>query len=245
MSRSLQKYLDHVMIYANRKQDDAAKIRLELEDHLRQKTTELEAQGAASEDAVARAIKAHGTVRTVGYGLRKGFPLLDVRTEGTARGVVAIGPRAVGVIAFGNVAVGLFAFGNIGLGLISFGAVALAGLVSVGGLSLAPLGVGVGLAAVGRVACGVIAGGGVAVGLSVPWAIDHISFLEGDNGLQFLQHFRTFARDGTGNFVVILLAMWLFMVFPFLNGIMCSIKREEYRRIKKADPDIDVSVTWL
>ena len=244
MSRALQKYLDHVMIYANRKEEDTAKIRVELEDHLRQKITELEAQGLPSEDAVSRAIKAHGTVRTVGYGLRKGFGLLDVRTEGTARGFVAIGPRAVGVIAFGNVALGLFAFGNISLGLVAFGALALAGSVSVGGASLAPLGVAVGLAAVGRVACGVIAAGGVAVGLSVPWAIDHISFLEGDNGLQFLQHFRTFARNGTGNFVVILLAMWFFMVFPFLRGIMCSIRRDEYRRIKKADPDIDVSVTW-
>ena len=244
MSRALQKYLDHVMIYANRKQDDAAKIRLELEDHLRQKITELEAQGLPNEDAVARAIKAHGTVRTVGYGLRKGFALLDVRTEGTARGFVAIGPRAVGVIAFGHVAVGLFAFGTLSLGMLSFGTVALAGLVSVGGASLAPLGIAAGLAAVGRVACGVIAGGGVAVGLSVPWAIDRVSLLSGDNGFQYLQHFRTFARYGTGNLVVILLAMWLFMVFPFLNGIMCSIRRDEYRRIKKADPDIDVSVTW-
>ena len=45
MSRALEKYLDHVMIYANRKPDDAAKIRLELEDHLKQKITELQAQG--------------------------------------------------------------------------------------------------------------------------------------------------------------------------------------------------------
>lgn len=244
MSRALERYLDHVMIYANRKPDDAAKIRLELEDHLRQKITELEAQGLPSEDAVSQAIKAHGTVRTVGYGLRKGFPLLDVRTEGTARGIVAVGPRAVGVIAFGNVALGLFAFGNISLGFLAFGAVALAGSVAVGGVSLAPLGAAVGLAAVGRVACGIIAAGGVAVGLSIPWAVDRVSFLSGDEGFQFLQHFRTSVRSGTGNFVVLLLASWFFMVFPFLRGIMCTIQRDEYRRIKKADPDIDVSVTW-
>ena len=66
MSRALQKYLDHVMIYANRKEEDAAKIRLELEDHLRQKITELEAKGASSEDAVSEAIKAHGSPRTIG-----------------------------------------------------------------------------------------------------------------------------------------------------------------------------------
>ncbi len=244
MSRALQKYLDHVIIYANRKGQDAAKIRLELEDHLRQKITELEAQGLPPEDAVSQAIKAHGTVRTVGYGLRKGFPLLDVRTEGTARGIVAIGPRAFGVVAFGNVAVGLFAFGTLSLGLIAFGAVALAGSVAVGGLSLAPLGAALGLAAAGRLACGIIAGGGVAVGLSVPWAVDRISFLSGDDGLQFLRHFRTSIRDSNGDLVVAVLALWVFMVFPFLRGIMSSIQRHEYRRIKKADPDIDVSVTW-
>jgi hypothetical protein len=174
MSRALQQYLDHVMIYAYRKPDEAAKIRLELEDHLRQKITELEAQGLPGEDAVARATRDHGTPRTVGYGLRKGFPLLDVRTEGTARGVIAVGPKAVGVLAFGNVAVGLFAFGHISLGIIAFGAVALAGSVAVGGVSLAPLGAALGLAAAGRVACGIIAAGGLAVGLSIPWAVDSV-----------------------------------------------------------------------
>ena len=228
------------MIYANRKPDDAAKIRLELEAHLRQKITELEAQDLPSEDAVSQAIKAHGTVRTVGYGLRKGFALLDVRTEGTARGIVAVGPRAVGVIAFGNVAVGLFAFGNISLGFIAFGAVALAGSVAVGGISLAPLGAAVGLAAAGRVACGMIAGGELAVGLSIPWAINHVSLSSGDSGFRFLEQFQT----SGGNIDFLITTLWIFMVFPFLRGVMCSIKRDEYRRIKKADPDIDVSVTW-
>lgn len=244
MSRALQKYLDHVMIYANRKPDDATKIRLELEDHLRQKIAELEAQGLSSEDAVSRAIKAHGAVRTVGYGLRKGFALLDVRTEGTARGAVAIGPRAVGIIAFGNVALGLFAFGHISLGFIAFGAVALAGSVAVGGISLAPLGAALGLAAVGRVACGIIAAGGLAVGLSIPWAIDRVSFLSGDEGFQLLQHFRMSIGNGKGDLVILVLTFWIFMVFPLMNGVMCSIQRDEYKRIKKADPDIDVSVTW-
>lgn len=43
MSRELEKYLDHIMIYANRKEEDAAKIRAELQDHLRQKIADLEA----------------------------------------------------------------------------------------------------------------------------------------------------------------------------------------------------------
>jgi len=239
MSRTLQKYLDHVMIYANRKEEDAPKIRLELEDHLRQGIAELEAKGAAGEDAVSQAIKAHGSPRTVGYGLRKGIALLDVRTEGTARGIVAIGPRAVGVIAFGNVALGLFACGNVAVGLLAFGAAALAGLIAVGWLSLAPLGIATGLAAAGRVACGIVAGGGLAIGWEIPWAIDQVSFLN-DNGSQFLQHFLTSDRDPG----LLIIAAWVFMVFPLLTGIECSIKRNEYRRIKKADPDIDVSVTW-
>ncbi|MDH4239688.1 MAG: hypothetical protein OEW48_09010 [Phycisphaerae bacterium] len=234
MSRALQKYLDQVILYANRKEKESVKIRAELEDHLRQKTADLAARGVPREDAVFGAIEDHGTARTVGYGLRKGFALLDVRTEGTARGFVAIGPRAVGIIAFGNVAVGLFAFGNIALGALAFGALAIAGLLSLGGISLAPLGAAVGLAAVGQGAFGMIACGGLAVGLQVPWAIDGVSLLSGENGLQFLQHFQT--HEGTVALVAI--TAWLFLMFPIMNGVMCSIKRNEYLRIKKADPKL-------
>lgn len=234
MSRELQKYLDQVILYANRKEEESAKIRLELEDHLRQKTADLQTQGLPREDAVFQAIEDHGTARTVGYGLRKGFALLDVRTEGTARGFVAIGPRAVGIIAFGNVAVGLFAFGNIALGAIAFGALAIAALLSFGGISLAPLGAALGLAAVGQFAFGMIACGGLAIGLWIPWAIDHISLLNVDNGVQFLQHFLT----STDNIAVFVIIPWLWLVFPILNGIMCSLKKDEYLRIKKADPKL-------
>jgi hypothetical protein len=234
MSRALQKYLDQVILYANRKEKEVAKIRAELEDHLRQKIADLAAQGLPREDAVFGAIEDHGHPRTIGYGLRKGFALLDVRTEGTARGFVAIGPRAVGIIAFGNVAVGLFAFGNIALGALAFGALAIAGLLSIGGISLAPLGVAVGLAAVGRAAFGMIACGGLALGLRVPWAIDGVNLLSGDNGLQFLQHFRT--HEGT--IALIAITLWLFLAVPVLNGVMCSIKRNEYLRIQKADPKL-------
>jgi hypothetical protein len=207
MSRALQKYLDHVILFANRKEEDAKKIRAELE-----------------------AIEDHGTARTVGYSLRRGFALLDVRTQGTARGFIAIGPRAIGIIAFGNVAVGLFAFGNITLGAIAFGALAIAGLLSFGGISLAPLGAGLGLAAVGQTAFGMIACGGLAVGLWTPWAIDRVSLVN----VQFLQQFLTSA----GQVAVLVITSWFFMVFPILNGVMCSIKRKEYLRIKKIDPKL-------
>jgi len=222
------------MAYANRKQEDAIGIRAELEDHLLQKVAELKTQGLPREDAIFQAIEDHGSARTVGYSLRKGFALLDVRTQGTARGFIAIGPRAVGIIAFGNVAVGLFAFGNFAFGALAFGALAIAGLLSLGGISLAPLGAAVGLAAVGRTAIGMIACGGLAIGLRVPWAIDGVSVLSGENGLQFLQHFRTY--EGTVSLIAI--TLWLFLVFPVLNGLMCSIKRNEYLRIEKVDPKL-------
>ncbi|MHC4154212.1 MAG: hypothetical protein ACYST6_04740 [Planctomycetota bacterium] len=234
MSRALKKYLDHVMAYANRKQEDAIGIRAELEDHLLQKVAELEAQHLPREDAIFQAIEDHGSARTVGYSLRKGFALLDVRTEGTARGFVAIGPKAVGVIAFGGVAVGLFAFGGFAIGAIAFGWLALAALISCGGISLAPMGAALGLAVLGRIAIGLVAGGGLAIGLWVPWAVDRVSFLGGDDGLRLLQDFRTCA----GDVAVLVIASWLFIIFPFLTGLMGAIENLEYQRIKKADPKL-------
>ena len=237
MSRALQKYLDDVMAYANRRQQDATGIRAELEDHLLQKVAELEAQHLPREDAIFQAIEDHGSARTVGYSLRKGFALLDVRTEGTARGFIAIGPRAVGVIAFGGVAVGLFAFGGFAVGAIAFGWLAVAALISCGGISLAPMGVALGLVVAGRIAMGMIAGGGLAMGMWVPWAVDRVSLLAGDDGLmffQFLQDFRPYAGE-VGALVIV---SWLFMIFPFLTGLMGAIENWEYQRIKKADPKL-------
>ena len=45
MGRALEKYLDRVMIYANRKKEDAAQIRAEIEDHLLKKIADLEESG--------------------------------------------------------------------------------------------------------------------------------------------------------------------------------------------------------
>ena len=73
MSRALQKYLDRVMIYANRNRKDAVRIWAELEDHLLKKIADLEAEGVSREEAVLQAIEEHGHPRTVGYGLHKRF----------------------------------------------------------------------------------------------------------------------------------------------------------------------------
>ena len=63
MSRALEKYLDRVMIYANRDDEDASQIRTELQDHLLKKIDELEAAGLAREDAIFQATEDHGHPR--------------------------------------------------------------------------------------------------------------------------------------------------------------------------------------
>lgn len=78
MSRALQKYLDGVMIYANRGEKDTARIRAELEDHLLKKIAALEAEGLSREDAVFGAIEELGSSQTVGCGLRKRFRWFSV-----------------------------------------------------------------------------------------------------------------------------------------------------------------------
>ncbi len=78
MSRTLQKYLDGVMIYANRNEKDTAQIRAELEDHLLKKIAALEAEGLSREDAVFGAIEELGSSQTVGCGLRKRFQWFSV-----------------------------------------------------------------------------------------------------------------------------------------------------------------------
>ena len=235
MSEALQKYLDCVMIYANRGEDEASQIRAEQEDHLLKKVADLEAEGLSHEDAVFQAIEDHGHPRTVGYGLRERFAFLDVRTHGTARGFIAIGPRAIGVIALGGVAVGLFAFGGLAFGAIAFGGLAFAAFISFGGLSLAPLGAALGLLVLGRFAIGIIAGGGLAVGLWVPLAIDRVSLLSGDGGLQFyLRYF----RGSQERLAVIILTSWFLVLSSFLTSLTLGIQRDEHRRIKKTDPKL-------
>ena len=96
----------------------------------------------------------------------QGWPLIHL-VRGTdpatgkpriARGVIAIGPRAVGGLAIGGRAKGLIAVGGLATGIIAIGGLAVGGL-AVGGLT-----VGLGFA-VGGLALGTVAAGGLAVGL--------------------------------------------------------------------------------
>ena len=164
MSQAIERYLNRVMLYANRRNAaDAERLRNELHDHLLTKLEQLEAEGMPREDAVFQAIEDHGHPRTVGYGLRPAFPWLDVRTHGTARGVIAIGPKAVGVVASGGVAVGVVAFGGIACGIVSVGALAAALLFAWAAAAVVPLGL-----AFAGIGLGMVVAGGLVLGLWAP-----------------------------------------------------------------------------
>lgn len=175
MNRAIDEYLDRVMAFANRKPEEAPAVRAELRDHLLEKVAALKATGAPPEDAVFGALKEMGNPRVVGYGLRPRFPFLDVRAKGTARGFIALGPKAVGVFAFGGMAVGVFSLGGLSVGIFSVGGLGLGLLFAWAGLALAPLGlayggIAIGLAAAGGIAVGIVSAGAMALGVWVPQA---------------------------------------------------------------------------
>ncbi len=245
MSQALEKYLDRVFIYANRNETDAAKIRAELKDHLLKKIEELEAAGVKREDAIFRAIEEHGQPRNVGYGLRPRFPWVDVRTKGTARGFIAVGPRAVGVVAIGGVACGVLAYGGVAFGLLSLGGLAFAALVALGGLSIAPLGIAYGAIAIGFMSIGLLSIGIKGVGLL---AINLIN--EPSESIESLRTIGLFSHNNVPAYLIPILDTWI----PFINmkivqwsflffWISCIImlsaqlflSRRERNRIKNAD----------
>lgn len=170
MSQAVETYLERVMqCAAISDPEQAAQLRAEQRDHLEEKIERLKDQGVSGEDAVFQAIDEHGDAVTVGYGLRPRLPLLDIRARGTARGIIAIGPRAVGVFAFGGMTFGVFAFGGLSCGVFTIGGLTAALLFSWGGFAIVPAGIayaGFALApiAIGGFAAGIVAGGGFAAG---------------------------------------------------------------------------------
>lgn len=95
-----------------------------------------------------------------------GLPLVHV-TQGicpetgrriTAKGVIAVGRRAVGVVALGQVAAGLLAIGQACIGVLALGQAA-AGFIAVGQAAIA-YHFGAGQLATGRTAIGQLALGG-------------------------------------------------------------------------------------
>lgn len=221
MSQALEKYLDRIMIYANRSEADAAKIRMELKDHLLKKIEELEAQGIKPQDAIFQAIETHGNPRNIGYGLRPRFPWIDIRTKGTARGFIAVGPKAVGVIAFGGIACGVVSYGGLAAGLWSFGALTIGLITAMGYLAFSPAGWAYGAIALGLMGTiGLMGGGSLSVG--VGWG-----------GLGSLP-------------IYFIMAAWINLINILTLVISCIIRlaihlflsRRKQRRIIQADPSL-------
>jgi hypothetical protein len=171
MKSILDRYLDRILVYANKSESESEAIRKELKDHLLQKVDDLAKCGLSREEATLEALRRHGAPKVVGYGLRGPFPWIDIRSHGTARGVIAIGPKAIGVFAFGGVAVGVVACGTFAVGIFSSGLFAVGLLLAwaflgVGGVANAFISVGV--VASGAAVIGLVVDGGQAVGLWVP-----------------------------------------------------------------------------
>ncbi|QNN23718.1 hypothetical protein HED60_16050 [Planctomycetales bacterium ZRK34] len=238
MSQVIERYLDRVMLYANRKSEhEATAIRDEQRDHLMSRVEECEAEGLAREEAIFRAIELHGHPRTVGYRLRPRFPWVDVRSHGTARGVIAIGPRAVGVFAFGGAAFGVFAIGGFAAGLFGIGGFVATLLFAWGGFGIVPAGVayvgmGAGLIAVGGMVAGVVAHGGLAAGV---WAEGgrEFSLYAADTAPGWARAITDMARDFD-----MLGGMTLCMIALFIPTLLLTLwmQHREQRRLAASDP---------
>ncbi|MEM0967285.1 MAG: permease prefix domain 1-containing protein [Verrucomicrobiota bacterium] len=229
MSKILNNYLDQVVLYANRSAKESESLRDELKDHLE---TGIEARvenGESREDAIYEAIMANGDAKTVGHKLRPRFPLIDIRSEGIARGFIAIGPRAVGVFAAGGVAVGVVSFGAFSVGLISIGGLAL-GLFGWGGLALAVLACGgfaAGAIAVGGMATGLVAIGGQVFALWSPSFGNGYSYFTSSNVPEILSSLEIYAH---GLYKIVQsMNIVLFFYFALLALITFAQVREKRR----------------
>jgi hypothetical protein len=219
MSKAIESYLDTVLQYANLT-DNGQTVRQELADHLEAKVNDLVAQGMARDDAVYEALQRHGDPKVVGYGLRPKFSLIDIRLRGTARGVIAIGPKAVGVFAFGGAAMGVFAFGGLAAGVFSIGGVALGlmfafGIFGLGGCAVA--GTGIGLVALAGTAIGGVAGGGLAAGLIVTHAGLGFGFYAGGAPAWLIALDEYLVNQG------LVLEVMAWVVYAMLGAIVVSV----------------------
>ena len=102
-----------------------------------------------------------------------GMPLVHVAfgidREGrvrTARGIIAVGQRAIGGVAVGILAAGVISCGVVCGGVVSLGVVAGALLLACGVNAVAPLAVGV-------IAFGAVAGGVNAIGWKILFSVTH------------------------------------------------------------------------
>jgi hypothetical protein len=129
----IDRYLDRVLLYAEKPEPESQTIRQELKERLWEKVENLTADGLPKEEAILEVLSQQGHPRVAARRLNAPFPWLDIRNKGVARGVLAIGPRAIGIVAIGWWAVGIFAIGVLTLGVFSLGVVSF-GVFSAGGL---------------------------------------------------------------------------------------------------------------
>jgi hypothetical protein len=237
MSQILDTYLDRVLAYANLSPPRASEVRSELRDHLLKKVDDLEAGGLTHEEPMYKAVQVHGHPRLVGYGLREGFPWVDVRTQGTARGILAIGPRAVGVVAIGGAACGVVAVGGMAAGVIAMGGLSVALVFAFCGLGIGTVAYGgcvAGVVAVGGFAAGLVAVGGYAVGLLAKGGVALSAYTSAKPAPELLKGLARTANLVLGRSGWLSLLLMTFMLALLaLSGVMRSL---EQRRIQAADP---------
>lgn len=74
-----------------------------------------------------------------------GIPLVSIdigKGKRTARGIIAIGNKAIGLVAIGGLALGIFSFGGLALGIYSLGGLALAKDIACGGYANGHIAIG-------------------------------------------------------------------------------------------------------
>lgn len=238
MKSILDRYLDRVLIYANKPDAESETVRKELKDHLLQKVEDLVRNGLPPEEAKLEALRQHGSPQVIGYRLRGPFPWIDIRSRGTARGVIAIGPKAIGIFAFGGFAAGIFSFGGFSLGLFSAGGFALGLLFAWGGFSMGGVvsgGIALGIVAVGGMAVGLLAAGGAGVGAWVPHGWNHpgsTSYYTDANVPSYLKSLEPLLNNAiwfTDHFTVVM------PVFLFTLIVINFIQYRELRRVQAND----------
>jgi hypothetical protein len=238
MKSILDRYLDRVLIYANKPEREAEATRTELKDHLLQKVEDLIQSGFPREEATLEALRQHGAPKLIGYRLRGAFPWVDIRSHGTARGVIAIGPRAVGIFAFGGVAMGVFACGGAAFGLFSAGGLALGLLFVWAGFGIggvANAGMAIGIVAAGGVAIGVVAAGGLAIGAWVPnWVqgAEVIRHYTPENVPPFLKSLESLltTSDFINRYIAIIIPAYILMILA-----LCFLQYREGKRVHPKD----------
>jgi hypothetical protein len=240
MKSILDRYLDRVLLYANKPDSGSEAIRQELKDHLLQKVDDLIADGLPKEEALLEALRQHGPPRVIGYRLRGPFPWIDIRSHGTARGVIAIGPRAVGIFAFGGWAMGVFACGGFSLGLFSFGGFALGLLFAFGGFGIGGIvsaGFACGLVAAGGVAIGLVAVGNPGIGLWVPHGWHHggvISHYTAANVPPVLKSLEPLLNTAVliNRYILIIMPVYMLSV-----AALCFLQIREGKRVSSGGDD--------